>query len=296
MVADHLADLCCAPTETSRAQPRAPRGSRRPRRRHRQHGRRTAVQPAAPGRGRTGTSSLAHGAARGATASCSPRSTGPRTSTTPTQLAADPARARPRSRCQSSSRSTPAPRPGSEPLGLGSACSTACAVVDPLGYRRVPGAGRASRAFLVSDSGGVQEEVERRQAPGARGAPLDRAARGAGHLRPAGARPASRSPTTPRSGAPTCPGCTSGWPAPPARTATGRRPRGAWRRSSAWCAGDPGRRPGRGPRRRPRRVAARLRGAAGHSGSCGGSRCRGCSGCSPWSCCSPSCSPRSCCR
>ena len=118
-------------------------------------------------------------------------------------------------------------------------------------------------AFLISDSGGVQEEASVVKRPvivvrssTERPEVLGTFARLV--------RPGEPSPTMPPSGAPTCPGCTSSWPAPPARTATGRRPRGAWRRSSAWCAGDPGRRPG------PDRAVARggwPHGSAGRRGT-----------------------------
>ena len=153
VVTDHLADLLLAPTETSRANLLA-EGIPASDRRHRQHrgrgGQRTPAERRRPC-GDPASVSASHPAG-----SCSAPSTVPRTSTTRTpsttilaQLAALP--------IPCCSPSIPARWPGSNATAS-AISSPRSRSSEPIGYRDFLGLG-AESAFLVSDSGGVQEEV-----------------------------------------------------------------------------------------------------------------------------------------
>ena len=154
VVADHLADLCCAPTETSRAQLASRRHRGHTRDRHRKH------------RGRRGE------------LACSPTTTQRTKLLERHGLDARPLRAlhlppagerrrRPRARGHPlGAGRAPAPRPASPPSaqrGEGPGrrppgAPGAVRIVEPLGYPEFLGLAREC-AFLVSDSGGVQEEA-----------------------------------------------------------------------------------------------------------------------------------------
>ena len=154
VVADHLADLCCAPTETNRA------------------------NLAAEGIGGDKVILTGNTVVDAATRCCpapderaallgrhglEPRRLRAvhvppaRERRRPRDAGGHPHRARPRSRCPSCCRSTPAPRPRSPTFGLGGLLKP-LRVVEPIGYREFL-ALAAESALLVSDSGGVQEEA-----------------------------------------------------------------------------------------------------------------------------------------